>query len=154
MVAPMELKRAEVGDRRRRGRDVAEKLLAERQQVFVLFNRVAGIEPYSEEKPSQESLQEFCQILVDYIAAGHFALYQRISEGRERRQRLAQMAERLYPRIAETSQAVVNFNDKYDAIREPQTAPELSADLSRLGEYLAVRAELEDRLISEMLAES
>ncbi|NIR31395.1 MAG: sigma D regulator [Gammaproteobacteria bacterium] len=150
----MELKRVEVGERRRRSRDVAEKLMAERQQVFILFNRVAGVEPYSEEKPNQESLQAFCQLIVDYIAAGHFALYQRISEGKERRQRLAQLAEQIYPRIAETTQAVLDFNDKYEQAGESDDAAELSADLSKLGEHLAVRAELEDRLIAKMLAES
>ncbi len=128
--------------------------MAERQQVFILFNRVAGVEPYSEEKPNQESLQAFCQLIVDYIAAGHFALYQRISEGKERRQRLAQLAEQIYPRIAETTQAVLDFNDKYEQAGESDDAAELSADLSKLGEHLAVRAELEDRLIAKMLAES
>jgi regulator of sigma D len=148
----MASKQMQVGERRRGSREVAEKLLAERQQVLVLFNQVAGVKPYSEKKPSRESLQEFCQLLVDYIAAGHFALYQRISAGDERRQRLAEVAERVYPRIARTTQAVVDFNDKYDGARALEATDELVRDLSALGEHLAVRAELEDRLIAEMLA--
>lgn len=148
----MASKQMQVGERRQGSREVAEKLLAERQQVLVLFNQVAGVKPYSEKKPSRESLQEFCQLLVDYIAAGHFALYQRISVGDERRQRLAEVAEQVYPRIARTTQAVVDFNDKYDGARALEATDELVRDLSALGEHLAVRAELEDRLIAEMLA--
>jgi len=143
--------KSETGDRRHRTRDMVERLLAERQQMFVLYNRVAGIEPWSEDKPSVSSLNEFCEILVDYTASGHFGLYQRILDGRERRRSVSELAENLYPRIAGTTQASVEFNDKYDGVSGEEDMEHLATDLSRLGEQLATRAELEDRLIDAML---
>jgi regulator of sigma D len=91
---------------------------------------------------------------MDYVAAGHFALYERILEGRERRKGVARAAAELYPQIAETTQFFVDFNDRYDQLDDAQMDRELSSDLSKLGERLATRIELEDRLIAELVPES
>lgn len=136
-------------ERRGRSRELAMKLVAERTQMLVLFCRLAGIESYTaENKPVRELLQEFCQILVDYIAAGHFALYERIVERTERRREIVKLAEELYPRIAMTTDAALDFNDKYDSDNERQALDELPREMSRLGEQIATRIELEDRLLS------
>ena len=87
---------------------------------------------------------------MDYIAAGHFGLYERISSGKERRQGVNSLAEELYPRIAETTDIAVAFNDKYDCGDDGKIGPNLGKDLSRLGEELALRAELEDQLLNAM----
>lgn len=135
-------------ERRSRGQEITTKLVSERTEMLALFCRLAGIEPYTPESKSvQKTLQEFCQILVDYIAAGHFALYERIVEGTERRREIATMAEQLYPRIAETTDAALDFNDKYDCEDHCEALDSLAQDLSRLGEQLAARIELEDRLL-------
>lgn len=139
------------GERRGGTRKAVDKLLAERREMFVLYNRVAGFEAYSGGKPKADRLQEFCQVLVDYIAAGHFWLYQRISEGRERRRAVLDAAGEAYPRIAATTDAAVEFNDRYGDAGEALSEEALAADLSRLGEQLAVRIELEDRLIDALL---
>ena len=47
---------------------------------------VLGLKPFTADKPVKDLLGEFNSVLVDYIAAGHFSLYQRIVEGNERRQ--------------------------------------------------------------------
>ena len=72
-------------DRRSGTRALIDKMLSERQHMLVLFERLAGVAPYADEMPDNELLQEFSQILVDYIASGHFGLYERIVEGTERR---------------------------------------------------------------------
>lgn len=119
--------------------------------MLVLFERLAGVEPYADERPNDELLREFSQILVDYIASGHFGLYERISEGKERRRGVVKLAERLYPRIANTTQVAVEFNDVYEKMNGDSKSGELTGMLSKLGEELAVRIELEDQLISEMI---
>ncbi|NIV74814.1 MAG: Rsd/AlgQ family anti-sigma factor, partial [Gammaproteobacteria bacterium] len=86
-----------------------------------------------------------------YIASGHFGLYERISEGKERRRGVVKLAEKLYPRIANTTQMAVEFNDVYEKMNGDSKSGELTGMLSKLGEELAVRIELEDQLISEML---
>ncbi len=138
-------------ERRGRSRELVTKLVTERTQVLVLFCRLAGIESYSSEnKPVRDLLEDFCQILVDYIAAGHFALYERIVERTERRRDIVQLAEDLYPRIAMTTDAALDFNDKYDSENERQALEDLPSELSKLGEQIATRIELEDKLLAAM----
>ena len=138
-------------DRRIGTRTLIDKMLSERQRMLVLFERLAGVEPYADETPSDELLQEFSQILVDYIASGHFGLYERITEGRERRRGVVKLAEELYPRIADTTRVAIEFNDVYEKSNGKVISADLTQRLSKLGEGLAVRIELEDQLISEML---
>jgi len=141
----------EQGERRSGTRAHIDKMLSERQRMLVLFERLAGVEPYANERPNDALLQEFSQILVDYIASGHFGLYERIHEGKERRRGVVKLAEQLYPRIANTTQVAVAFNDVYEQTNGDSISSELTQMLSDLGEELAVRIELEDQLISEML---
>jgi regulator of sigma D len=138
-------------DRRSGTRTLIDKMLSERQRMLVLFERLAGVEPYADELPDDDLLQEFSQILVDYIASGHFGLYERISEGKERRRAIVNLADKLYPRIANTTQVAMEFNDVYEKSNGEGISGNLTNMLSKLGEELAVRIELEDQLISEML---
>jgi len=140
-------------ERRSGTRTLIDKMLTERQRMLVLFERVAGVEPYADETPNDELLQEFSQILVDYIASGHFGLYERIAEGKERRRGIVKLAEELYPRIAHTTQAAIEFNDVYEKANGKGIGGNLSPMLSKLGEELAVRIDLEDQLISEMIGQ-
>ena len=137
-------------ERRQGSQALVAKLVTERTQMLVTFCRLAGIEPYTAVTSVQKLLQEFCQILVDYVAAGHFALYERILEGKERRQEVADIAGEIYERIAQSTQNALDFNDKYDCGDHCTELDSLSQDLSRLGEDVALRIELEDRLLSAM----
>lgn len=115
-----------------------------------MFCRVAGLEPYSDTSPGADVLQEFCQVLVDYSAFGHFEIYERIVAGRERRGQVVSVAREVYPRIAEASEVAVEFNDKYDASHHSLDLQQLDSDLCKLGEELAVRIEMEDRIIQAL----
>lgn len=145
---------ADINERRTGSAGVGEKLVAERAEMLVLFCQTAGLQPYHKEtdqKLAKLHLQEFCQVLMDYVATGHFGLYERIAAGKERRQGIAQLASNLYPRIAETTEVAVAFNDKYDCGDQCEIGDGLDRDLSILGEELAVRAELEDKLLNTMM---
>ncbi len=137
-------------ERRTGSQTLVAKLVVERTQMLVTFCKLAGVEPYTVAAPVQKLLQEFCQILVDYVAAGHFALYERILEGKERRQEVADIAGQIYDRIALSTQNVLDFNDKYDCGDHCTALESLSQDLSHLGEDIALRIELEDKLLSAM----
>jgi regulator of sigma D len=143
----------QAGERRIGTKDIVDKLLSERQEVLVLFCRVAGFNPYNKgHKPTIDLLQEFCQVLVDYSAFSHFEIYQRIVNGDERREQVIKVAEEVYGRIAEASEVAVAFNDKYDAADHSLILDHLSDDMSALGEELAMRIEMEDRIISALMA--
>ncbi len=150
----MSLAGTQAGERRTGTQDIVDKLLAERQEVLVLFCRLAGLQnPYDKVgQSSKDLLQEFCQVLVDYSAFSHFEIYQRIVAGEERRAQVIQTAEEVYSRIAEASEVAVAFNDKYDAADHLLNLDHLSQDLSLLGEELAMRIEMEDRIIAALTA--
>ncbi len=140
-------------ERRTHSSNIIEQLEDERAEVLVNFCRVAGIEPYEDSEQQsnmEECLRDFCQIMVDYLAAGHFGLYQRILDGKERRQDICDLAEELYPKIAKTTQFALDFNDKYEHETEDAFNEQFSEDLSELGQTLASRIELEDRLLQAM----
>ncbi len=139
-----------VGQERRSGTlDVIDKMLHERQEMLVLYCEVAGLEPFSHEA-TEDTLRRFCDVLVDYAAFCHFEIYERIVSGRERRARVIEVAEEVYPRIAEASDFAVAFSDRYDGETQPLKTDTLSHDLSLLGEELAIRVEMEDRIIAAL----
>ena len=140
------------GERRSATQETIAHLLTERQEMWVLYERLAGVDPYAA-KPEPLALREFVQILIDYISAAHFGLYERISSGTERRQGVDQLARDIYPRIATTTEVAIAFNDKYAEQDPEEVSEELTRDLSTLGENLASRIEHEDRLIERLLSE-
>jgi regulator of sigma D len=139
-------------ERRTNTKDLIDKLLSERHEMLVLFCQVAGLEPYHRSSSLDSTLQTFCQVLIDYTAFGHFEVFGRISDGNERRAGVLRVAEEIYPEFVLASETAVEFNDKYDLSDHALKLNHLSDDLSRLGEELAVRIELEDQLLSAMLA--
>lgn len=138
-------------DRRQQTKSAIDRLLEERQEVLVCYEQVAGIRPYNEKSKNPELLEKFSQLLMDYIAAGHFGLYQRITEGSERRRKVLEVAEKIYPSIAKTTEKALDFNDVYDKADKSEPFNAVSDRLSDLGEVLAHRIELEDKLITAMM---
>jgi len=138
-------------ERRNRANSIEEHLTDERADMLVQFCRIAGVEPWEDTHSADElqtMLQHFCEILVDYLAAGHFGLYQRFIDGEERRDDIRQLAEKLYPQISETTQMALDFNDKYETKSSSDLDQSFSDDLSKLGQALAIRIELEDKLLN------
>jgi len=145
-----------VVDRRERLQNTIDSLIKLRQEVIISYCKLAGVSSF--EKRDLESLsvnakklRSFCQIMVDYTAMGHFEVYQRIIEGKERRVAVKETSDEVYPAIAETTDFLVDFNDKYDAFEgSDEDIKMLSNDLSRLGQILAVRGELEDQILDAL----
>jgi regulator of sigma D len=136
---------------RRATEGLVAKLLTERDQVLALLCRLSGVPPFDHEKPRAVLVTEFCQLLTDYIAATHFGLYQRLEEHTERRRPVLDLAVALCPDIAATTELALEFSDKYCAARAHGGYADLHADLARLGEVLARRIEMEDRLIGALV---
>jgi regulator of sigma D len=142
---------ADFTERRGQTREIIEKLLAERQALLVAYCEVAGLEPYHPEKSVRSLLPRFCQLLVDYVAMIHFELYRRITEGTERRGQVLRVAAQVYPRLASTTDQAVEFNDRYEFLTPDKLGHSLAGELSGMGQTLAARFELEDRLFEALL---
>lgn len=137
---------------RDRTNHIVKELLDQRQKVWTLYCSVAGMEPFKPNKSIETLIEEFCQMLVDYISLGHFGVYQRIIDGKERRKKIVEIAEKIYPQIVIATESVLSFNDKYENVTPAMIMNHLSDDLSSVGEQLATRIELEDELIESMVA--
>jgi len=134
-------------ERRYAAKTKLNTLMASRTETLALFNQLAGMRPFNPEDDVQMALQEFCEALVDYTASAHFQLYRFIDEGTERRTKVLEIAKQVYPRIADTTQQILDFNEKYDAEENCKSLSGLDQDLSGLGEILADRILYEDQVI-------
>jgi regulator of sigma D len=144
-------------ERRARTRKEIKQLIAERNNVLSEFYNLASqAEELKDRDALLDSLQEFCQDLVDYLATGHFEIYRRIEEGDERRDEMLQLARDIYDKITGTTQIAIAFNDLYDISSsfDPSVMQQLPAQLSKLGQELATRIDLEDRFINTLLTGS
>ncbi len=124
--------------------------LAERNQLLIQYFRLSG-NRNTLELPDSEQINQFCDLLIDYVSAGHFEVYQQIVNACETNgQDSLELLRKLYPEISSTTDIVVNFNDKYSQFTNDANLPQLDQDLSQLGEAIAKRVELEDNLIDTL----
>ena len=122
--------------------EIIDRWLKARQDLLVLL-----LESGDESDSRAQTLESFCQVLVDYTSAGYFEVYdQLIKEGHAFRDEAGlDTAKSLFAIIDDTTEVILDFNDKYEATDDLST---LQQDLSRLAEMLAVRFEAEDRMIA------
>jgi regulator of sigma D len=139
-------------EKREYTRDQVLKLLDERQEMLVLYCELAGLDPYQNDRPLDAKLRAFCQKMIDYIAAGHFAIYDRLANGGERRHNVLDVAGRVYSRLEDTTDIALAFNDKYDDSDHLLDYSNLAGDLAMLGEAISNRADYEDQLIDALLS--
>lgn len=126
-----------------------DRWLDQRQKTLVAFFDIS-----SETAADQQSepLQRFCGLLMDYVSAGHFEVYEQlVREAKEFDDGGLDLARELYPRLEATTQVILDFNDKYDTQEHTaQHVDDLPDDLSRLGEHMTERFEMEDQLIERL----
>jgi len=145
-------------ERRTRLTETIDSLIRLRQEMFVSYCQLAGVSAFDrrmieQRTPHSEQLRSFCQVMVDYTAMGHFEVYQRIIDGKERRKAVKEVAAQVYPGIAETTNFLVDFNDKYvDFKGTDAELDSLDEDLSKLGEVIATRGDLEDQILAALAA--
>lgn len=142
------------GGQERRGasHEKLATLVKTRTEALALFSDLVSRRPFEPDPGIDETLQEFCEALIDYTASAHFQLYRFLDSKIERRTPVLEVADEVYPDIIRTTDAILAFNDKYEKVRLKDCVDVLSEDLSRLGEALADRIQLEDRMISVLTA--
>jgi regulator of sigma D len=131
--------------------DLVNKLLTARQESLVLYHKLAGLKSFALVEPVQQHLmRRFQQALVDYLALGPFEVYQALEDqpANSPYRQARDLARRLYAPISRTTQAALAFHDRYDGELSRAELAALSEALSRLGENLAERIELEDRIVA------
>ena len=128
--------------------DLLTRWLKERR---ALLGRYTEIAVAMDNEPQESALRPrqaaLCELLVDYVSAGHFEVFhQLVAEAERFDDGSGQLAEELIPDIGDTTEVILGFEEKYP-LPEGDNA-DCAADLSLLGEVLESRFELEDRLIA------
>ena len=127
--------------------------LGDRQLLISSYCDISGVKAYSKSSaPSYQKLQAFCELLVDYVSKGHFSIYQELQMEAQTFSIDQSLLEQTYPKIEITTEIALEFNDKYDVDPEQlvQVISTLTRDLSKLGEAIALRFELEDQMIDSL----
>lgn len=128
--------------------EIVDRWLQERQDMLVRYCALSGASSFdSRDKAQCEKIQQLCQIMMDYVSAGHFEVYdQLLREAKEFNDKDALTeADKLYSQVEATTDAVLDFNDKY---QETDDLSSLPKDLSLVGEQLENRFEAEDGMIA------
>ncbi|WP_437879486.1 sigma D regulator [Pseudomonas sp. LRF_L74] len=123
-----------------------DRWLQERHELVSAFALLDG--GPAGEVSNTPDLHRFCEILVDYVSAGHFEVYEQLTTEATSfgDQRGLELAKQIYPRIEAITEVALAFNDRCDQ-QDCGDSSSLSAELKRLGQLLHERFELEDCLI-------
>lgn len=127
--------------------DIIDRWLQERQELLVQFCQLSEIKDFDGSNEEHgDKLRQLCQVMVDYVSAGHFEVYdQLLKEGREFDDTEGlRAASELFSEIDKTTEVVLDMNDKYTETDDLET---LAADLNQLGIALENRFKAEDAMI-------
>lgn len=121
--------------------------LKARQQLLVQYCALAGLAPQSASLPNASDISEFCTLLLDYCSAGHFEIYDMLTEGDDDGE---QLRHKTYPEISETTDNILAFSDNFSESFTESQATLFDRELAKVGEELEQRFALEDALIQHM----
>lgn len=116
-----------------------------------LLGRYTEIAVALDSDPDGETLSErqesLCELLVDYVSAGHFEVFHELlNEAEAFADGSGAIAGKLIPSIGDTTEVILAYEEKYNG--SDNHADALKRDLSALGEVLESRFVMEDRLIA------
>lgn len=137
-------------ERKQQAYQLIAELQNERQEVWSLYCHVAELMPFSANPTVRKKLAQFSEILIDYVSLGHFGVCECLFKDADSQAPALLAAEEIYPALSSTTEAAISFNDKYES-GAATILDDLKQDLSALGENLARRIDLEDRLCELML---
>ncbi|MFP5431344.1 MAG: Rsd/AlgQ family anti-sigma factor [Gammaproteobacteria bacterium] len=135
-------------DHHRRVETLVRGWLQERQSLIVQMMGLTDPVP-GDSVPMAERLQTFCEVLMDYVSAGYFEVYDELlAEGEAQGRSVLAEGQALFQRLQPSLDAIMSFNDRHEAPEDEERLAGLSQELSRLGLVLEERFQLEDRMIA------
>ncbi|QIR13461.1 sigma D regulator [Shewanella aestuarii] len=128
-----------------------DQWLTHRRKLLVKYFKLAGLAPNrntDKTLPSIEDVKDFCAQLVDYVSEGHFEVYDKVvSACAKHGQESKATAQTLLPKISESTDIALDFNDKYTESENDEILYHLDKDLAQLAQAMETRFEFEDELI-------
>ena len=128
--------------------DLLLRWLRERREVLGKYTEiVVTLDSRLDEEALAQHQKSLCELLVDYVSAGHFEVFHELINEAERfGDGSCALAEKLIPAIGDTTEVILAYEEKYGDNRIQ--LEKLKRDLSSLGEVLESRFVLEDQLIA------
>ena len=127
--------------------EMIERWIEERRELLVKYCELTEVTDFSDPENNYDTeLQQFCEIMVDYVSVGHFEVFEQITKEAEifgNDQGLDKSPE-LIDKIQTTTELILDFNDKYITAKDLDA---LIIDLAALGETFVQRFADEDVLI-------
>ncbi|RBW51174.1 sigma D regulator [Marinobacter sp. F3R11] len=132
--------------------ELIDRWLRDRQELLVHYCDLSGESDFSQTAALKQKFVRLCEVLVDYVSTGHFEIYEQlVREAREFNDGGLELAAKVYPQIEQTTEVALNFNDQLnEGELSEHEVKTLFDELSRLGETLANRFEMEDFLIEHL----
>jgi regulator of sigma D len=123
-----------------------DRWLQERHELVETFDSLVAAPEVDAGK--RKELLKFCAILVDYVSAGHFEVYEQLTNEAKAfgDDRGLELAKTIYPRIDVITEKALAFNDLCDK-GDCSNGEKVVGALKELGGLLHERFELEDCLI-------
>ncbi len=127
--------------------------LKERQDLLACYTRLVSASGPGGNNTSPTACRDqqaaLCELLVDYVSAGHFEVFIKLVEEAESFADGSEtLAKQLMPNITDTTEFILAYEEKY--ARNEHGALPAARDISALGEVLETRLTLEDQLISRL----
>ena len=128
--------------------ELLTRWLKERRAVLGKYTEiVVMLDSMADHESADARQQAFCELLVDYVSAGHFEVFHElINEAESFGDGSGALAEQLMPAIGDTTEFILAYEEKYSVANGHQD--KIKRDLSALGELLESRFTLEDQLIA------
>lgn len=130
---------------------LVDQWLTHRRKLLVKYFTLVGLSPNKQAEkglPSIKDVKDFCEQLVDYVSEGHFEVYDRVvSECATHGQDSKATAQNLLPKISESTDTALDFNDKYTESEDENILYQLDKDLAQLAQAMESRFEFEDELL-------
>lgn len=126
--------------------ELIDRWLEERKELLVDYCELSNAIKEQQDSECCTKLRKLCQIMVDYVSAGHFEVYEQLMQEAKEFEDTEGLkaAGSFYKIIDGTTEDILDFNDKY---QETDDLDSLNEDLSKVGEWLATRFEAEDSMI-------
>ncbi|MFK5985444.1 MAG: Rsd/AlgQ family anti-sigma factor [Pseudomonadota bacterium] len=134
--------------------EAAKSLLKSRDNTLSLYKQVMSYQPFAENPLLREVLEDLCEQLVDYSGKVHFALLNNIEGNFAEKPEILDIANNISRLLVENTQKILDFQDAYNGDVETTDIEQLTNKLSQVGEIIANRITLEDKLIDAILKDT
>ncbi|OKY27577.1 Rsd/AlgQ family anti-sigma factor [Thalassotalea sp. PP2-459] len=126
--------------------------LQERQAVLVAYCDLIDLQnsdSIAQKTPEKRKIQRFCQLLMDYISASHFEIFNDVIEQCQKKGPAdKQKAEKIFPTLNKSTDLALAFNDQFAEATNIKLPDNFDLQLSTLGRAMEDRFNQEDQLLA------